>query len=146
MIRVQSLQLSAFCHATEDLQKVCRCFNTFLPVELKESVKPTVRTVRGHHGNPIEMVQLSLKGEEARSSALKIFSGLEDKELQRLLVTLPDMFEGSKLFLRFSKHSAFKGLQNLTSGGDAVKVIIGFSGYLKSKNYVEVLTEAGLIG
>lgn len=146
MIRVQSLQLSTFCHATEDLQKVYRCFDAFLPSSLGGNVRPSVRSVRGHHGNPIEMVQLFLQGEDAQSSAINIFSRINPADLQRLLESLPRMFDGSKLFLRFSKYSAFKGLESLASGGEVVKAVIGFNGYLRNKSYVEILAEAGLIG
>jgi RNA binding exosome subunit len=145
VVRVKSVNLSVMCYATEDLTKVAKGLGIFLDI-LHYSTKLTTLKAEGHYGDEISILSINLKNQEAEACAKRIFSHLDQEAIRTILNSAELRFDGSKLFLRFSKFDAYFGRIVLASGGDAIKVVVGFNGYLKGKSYDDILKEAGLIG
>lgn len=145
VVRVKSVNLSVMCYATEDLTKVAKGLGIFLDI-LHHSTKLTTLKAEGHYGDEISILNINLKNQEAEACAKRIFSHLDQEAIRTILNSAELRFDGSKLFLRFSKFDAYFGRIVLASGGDAIKVVVGFNGYLKGKTYDDILKEAGLIG
>ena len=109
------MYVRAFCHATEDLEKVKLAVSNV--VGSKEMV---LRYAEGVHGNPITIVEATLLDPDSIAGFL---SRLSVGDLHALLPTLERRVdEGCNLFLKVDKQSAFKGLVLLGSGDDVISI------------------------
>ncbi|MEM0120463.1 MAG: RNA-binding domain-containing protein [Thermoprotei archaeon] len=145
MARVRNVSLSAICYATEDIAKVVKSLGTLLGATI-QTTRISTNRAEGHYGDEITLVNINLENKEAEDCAKRIFSSLDKQVIDLILSTANLRFDGSKLFLRFSKFDAYVGRIVLGEGGDSIKVVIAFSGYLKGKTYYNIFREAGLIG
>lgn len=109
------LHARAFCHATEDLDKV----KTALQNTVGEADIRISRT-EGHHGNPITIVETSVEMMREISS---FFERLEKDDLRLLLETLPSRVDdGCNLFIKIDKQAAYSGRIRMKRNGDVVSV------------------------
>lgn len=143
LVSVERVELSVFGYATEDPQKVAACLSTLLGLP-QEKVFAT--KAKGHYGDEISVFSVTIDGAEAEACAKKIFSLMNQENLRRILDTIDMRFDGSRLFLRISKFDACLGQAALMDGGDTIKVVIKFKGYLKGKKPLQILEESGLVG
>ncbi|PSO04246.1 hypothetical protein B9Q13_04990 [Candidatus Marsarchaeota G2 archaeon ECH_B_SAG-G16] len=88
---------------------------------------------------------MALKGDKAAKSAQLLIASMNPHDLDYLLSTLENRTEGSRIFLKFSKFKAFYGQKELVDRGDAIKVILSFSGYFKGLPPKSILSKVGLI-
>lgn len=113
--RFKGLYARAFCHATEDLDKVRLAVSNVIGSKTAE-----LRNAEGVHGNPITIVEASLLDPDSIAGFL---SRLGDSDLQGLLQTLEKRVdEGCNLFIKVDKQSAFKGQVRLGSGDDVISI------------------------
>lgn len=111
------LYARAFCHATEDLEKVKRALlNTIGDAEIQTS-----RT-EGHHGNPITIVESSVESIEEIS---RFFEKLATDDLRFVLDTLSTrMDEGCNLFLKIDKQAAYEERIRMGRNNDVISIRI----------------------
>ena len=103
---IQSLDVSYFLHATEDIGKVNPAV-----AELIGSKAPfEVEQMTGHFGNPIERVELHLHGDEAARSLESLVTKLPSSLRADLLRGIDELVdEHSSLFLRLDKQKLVRG-------------------------------------
>jgi RNA binding exosome subunit len=111
------LYARAFCHATEDLEKVKLALrNTIGDAEIH-----TART-EGHHGNPITIVESSLESAEEIS---RFFEKLTIDDLRFVLDTLPTRVDdGCNLFLKIDKQAAYEEHIRMGHNDDVISIRI----------------------
>ena len=124
-IRVERLTLSTSAHSTEDEGKVEEALLNVLPSELRRSAQVEKTRVVGHYGNPIVIMRLELKGDEAHRAFRHIVSSLDDLDKRLILSTLDlRLDEGGRLYLRLSKQDAYLGRLMLYEGDDIIKLVV----------------------
>jgi len=111
------LYARAFCHSTEDLEKVKRSMTNALgDVELK------VTSTEGYHGNPILLLNATVTDMD---DIVEFFSKLGPDEREIILETLGSRLDDScNLFVRLNKQAAFKEDVQLESGDDVISIRI----------------------
>jgi hypothetical protein len=122
---IDRLEVETHAHATEDLDKVIQALNNLVGQVTYETIQ-----VQGHYGNPITVVKAAMgkaSGECLDVVAKRLLSMLSDADRQLLLLSLDERMDGDKLYLRFNKQSAYRGLARLDDGGDVIKVVIHFN-------------------
>lgn len=122
---IDRLEVETHAHATEDLGKVIQALNNLVGQVTYETIQ-----VQGHYGNPITVVKAAMgkaSGECLDVMAKRLLSMLSDADRQLLLLSLDERMDGDKLYLRFNKQSAYRGLARLDDGGDVIKVVIHFN-------------------
>src|SRR2546428_6341934 len=109
-----SVDLRAFCHATEDAARVEKALRTLSP----EASIDTEAT-EGHHGNPILMLRCRLQKDDAINAFWRRVkaAGL----LEMILDQLDDRIdEDAVLHFRFDKQNAYKSSLQLAKNEDAI--------------------------
>jgi RNA binding exosome subunit len=116
--RVQSVEVVYFVHATEDPARLERAATELLGVR----PPPETETLEGHFGNRIVRVRFHAVGDEAESTAMRVFGAMPPemrKEVASRAGSLVD--EHSSLYLRFDKQTLVLGRLS-PGGGDPVRV------------------------
>jgi hypothetical protein len=111
------LYARAFCHATEDLEKVERALSNVIG-----DAEIQIERTEGHHGNPITIVESSVESIEEIS---RFFERLEVDDLRFVLDTLSTrMDEGCNLFLKIDKQAAYQEHIRMGRNDDVVSIRI----------------------
>jgi RNA-binding protein len=135
-----------FCvHATEDLDKVLKAFQTLLPIENEEyEITFNENSTEGHYGNPITFLETRIKNKKAikilvNNLAVKL-SSLDKTEITE---TLDRCFEKGSLYLRVDKQAALQGKIRLVTS-DPIRIRIRFR-KSKLEAVTQVCKEIGLL-
>ena len=140
---IQSVEISYFIHATEDLQRVTRAvadrFELSNPPELEE--------LEGHFGNKIVHVHHHLTGVEAMATFRAMVSFIGSAGVRELLAGLElTLDERKALYIRFSKQELLKGVAVLSSI-DPIRVKVKPRGFMMKGDagqfYAKMMGEAG---
>jgi RNA binding exosome subunit len=123
---IERVEVTAIAHATEDPEKVLEAIANLLGLEDLGDVEAT--TVKGHHGNPITYLKLTLKGKKAKEAFENLINMMDDLEFELLLRSVEERSERSKLYLRFDKQRAYLGEARLSGGSDVVRFVVVFKG------------------
>ena len=128
MYAVQSVEISAIAHATDDLEKVQAALTTILPESLRGRQLFTRRYLEGHYRNPITTFEAKLtkptEVEEFTTSFFRQLSKSEKLRIERDLALHSDP-EGN-LYVRLDKQRAFRGTVEL-GGEDPIRVRLKFN-------------------
>ena len=118
-----SLRISAIVHATEDSRKVDRAIANVCPAF--GSAEPVVARAKGHHGNQITTVGLTVKNPRAAENCIReIWNRLSALDKEVIISSLASRMDSSgTLFLRIDKQAAFRGVVRLQDS-DPIKVSI----------------------
>ena len=133
-VKVLRASIKAFAHATEDINKVRNALKNILPDEIKNAINNlNVTTVKGHYGNEINILDLTLSKNDSYSLLKNILCKLEETERNILLASLSSRSDvkRSHLYVRLSKQDAYLGKLKLLDGSDVIKLVITFSGAKK---------------
>ena len=122
---VLSLRISTIVHATEDPGKVDRAIRNLC--QLDGSIQPFANRVKGHYGNQITSLVLTVKNSKAAENCLKdIWTRLSVLDRDAVHSSLTSRVDNSgTLFLRVDKQGAFKGTIRLQDT-DPIKLGISF--------------------
>ncbi len=117
---IQSLEITCFVHATEDLEKIEQAVDRLLG----QDTNPETEQLEGHFGNPIVRVRVHLIGKEAETGFGHLVDSFPSGVLGRIISELEShLDEHSALFLRLDKQSLVSGSISLgTSDPVRVKV------------------------
>jgi hypothetical protein len=110
--------VSTFAHATEDVERVLVAMKNVLPKEAKIDVKK----LRGHHGNPISMLESKITRKAVlRKWWANLIEMLGEAEIEKIRWALPTKIDEScRLYLRFDKQRAYLGELVSTEGEDTI--------------------------
>lgn len=112
----------AFCHATEDLDRVKAAMHNVVGDALL-----SVRRAEGSHGNPILIIESHQDGDEPANLFLQ---KMGQDDLSRILDSLESRLdEGCNLFVRLDKQKAFAGTCALATTGDVILVRLKVQAY-----------------
>ncbi|MCS7097086.1 MAG: hypothetical protein NZ926_01185 [Candidatus Methanomethylicia archaeon] len=125
---ISEISFNAFCHVTEDLDKVQSAMLNLLPEPFRSNINIVKEIMEGHYGNTIFNLKVHIIDKEIIESTLKyICEKLCELDKRLLFRTFNLRFDKSKnLYLRFDKGEAYKGLLRLCDGGDVVRMILKF--------------------
>ncbi len=130
------LVFRAYCHATEDVQKVEDALRF-----ISHTNKITHKSMKGYYGNPI----IVMEGELKKSKDIRaFFSELKNNNLTaKIIDELSDRIdEGCKLYMRFDKQSAFEKIYALARHDDVISVNAKIKVYpTKKENAVKLVKE-----
>ena len=107
--KVVSVRISAIVHATEDSRKVDRAIaNVCLAFG---SAEPVVARAKGHHGNQIATLGLTVKNPKVAGNCMReIWNRLSALDKEAIISSLASRMDKSgTLFLRIDKQAAFRG-------------------------------------
>lgn len=125
---VQSVEISAIAHATDDLEKVQVALTTILPESLKGRQLFTRRYLEGHYRNPITTFEARLTKpadvEVFTSNFFRQLSKSEKLRIERDLALHSDP-EGN-LYVRIDKQRAFRGIIELGEE-DPIRIRLKFN-------------------
>ena len=125
---VQSVEISAIAHATDDLEKVQAALTTILPESLKGRQLFTRRYLEGHYRNPITTFEARLTKpadvEVFTSNFFRQLSKSEKLRIERDLALYSDP-EG-RLYIRIDKQRAFRGMIELGEE-DPIRIRLKFN-------------------
>lgn len=136
--KVSNLEISFFSHATEDPEKVLRAAKNLFPPDLKIETEFKSSKLRGYFGNPI----ISFKGKVKRKEAFELFkyiiNQLSQTERDLIVRDLGLYMDGSNLYLRLNKQSAYRKRFRLGKE-DPIRIKVRF----KTKKIDEVISIIG---
>ena len=124
---VDSIQITAISHATEDPDKIARAIaQVFSPATSRMEAEK--RTVKGHFGNPITTFLSNARGKQTDGLLDELYTRLRPRDQTRLLEELGSRIdEDGRLHLRFDKQDCFRGSLRLEDE-DPVKVTVSLRG------------------
>jgi RNA binding exosome subunit len=109
---VSMLIARVYVHATEDPDKVMKALRNVV------EGRYVMRSTRGHHGNVIQIVEVKLTECDAFEALRSIITRLDDVEFLLMLSGI----EESRLYVKFDKQQAYRGVLKVSHGDDVVYV------------------------
>jgi RNA binding exosome subunit len=106
------LTARVYVHATENLDKVMKALRNVV------EGRYVMRSTRGHHGNVIHIVEVKLTECDAFEALRSIITRLDDVEFLLMLSGI----EESRLYVKFDKQQAYRGVLKVSHGDDVVYV------------------------
>jgi RNA binding exosome subunit len=133
LAKAASLRISAIVHATEDSRKVNHAIKNIC--HFNGSAEPAVNRAKGHHGNQITTLALTVKNSKAAEKCLgDIWDRLAVLDRDSVFSSLASRVDTSgTLFLRIDKQEAFKRIIRLRDS-DPIKVGISFKTFQSKRN------------
>ncbi len=109
------LHARAFCHATEDLERVRLAMANVLG-----DVETRISRTAGIHGNPITVLKTVINDHE---SIMNFVKQLTEEDLEELLRSLDSRIDDDcNLFIRIDKQEAYQGRVRLARGDDMISI------------------------
>jgi len=106
--QIAYIDIRAFAHATEDVNKVLNAVRNTLPAELVDTVTFKKTNLTGHHGNPIVLLETRIKEPEATQAVFqKLSSSLSILEKEQLNSEISQHLEKGNLYIRLDKQYAY---------------------------------------
>ncbi len=109
---VSMLTARVYVHATENPDKVMKALRNVV------AGRYVMKSTRGHHGNVIHIVEVKLTECDAFEALRSIITRLDDVEFLLMLSGI----EESKLYVKFDKQQAYRGVLKVSHGDDVVYV------------------------
>jgi RNA binding exosome subunit len=110
---VREVEVSAFAHATEDVEKVEKAMRNILPEESRDIIFKRM-PLTGYHGDPITVVTGKIRKKGATGVLRNVVRELSSLDQQRLLDESEERLDGGgNLYIRFDKQKAYLGRASL---------------------------------
>jgi len=138
------VEIRVFAHATEDENKVIKAVQNLLPEDHLDEVTFRKTNLKGHHGNPILLLQTKIKKKEILNGLIKkISKNLSEIDKEALKREFDRHLEKGSVFLRFDKQAAFEG-EIKTCSADPIHVRLKFRKE-RGKEIFQICKEIGLL-
>lgn len=127
---ISSISYSTIAHSTEDLGRVGRALQALLPVSMRPTHQPSISEATGHHGNPIHLLALEIKGKTEPTDAFEYLLRLLPMA-DRLMIRdqIMTYWDGrSTVFLRLDKQSCLTGRPRLSTADDVIRAKVSLLG------------------
>ena len=122
---IASAKISTLVHATEDRRKVIVALNQVCS-EDKFHPRVTKQVLKGHFGNPITRIDLSLSGRAASAFFDDFWAKLPSEDRGAALAELDRRVDDEgKLHLRVDKQECFRGVPRI-GDQDSMKIEIAY--------------------
>lgn len=121
---IKRVEITAFCHPTEDMKKVKRAFSTISPIE------PIISRTHTHFDSDMYILNSVLTRKGDISKFVEIIKSMSKGDRNELLNTLDSRVdENGNLYVRFDKFAALNGDIKLGDNTEPVSVTIKFVSY-----------------
>jgi len=102
------IDVRAFAHATEDIEKVAKAVSNILPTGLADEVVLKKTDLKGHYGNPIVLLETRIEKSDLTEVVFrKLASGLSSLDKEFLNSEIEQHLTKGNLFMRLDKQSAY---------------------------------------
>jgi len=129
------LEYRAYCHATEDEEKVLCALKNALG-----EIKTERRFVTGYHGNPVVLLRGKLG---TRKAIVEFFRRLKANDLKRIISELEQRIdENFMIHIRVDKQAAYEGHLEILNKIDAIDIAIKIESFPASyERALKIATE-----
>ncbi len=143
-VKIGSISVETFCHATEDLQKVQEALKTLCNLKdaKDEDIGLSKHYVYGGYGNMIVMLKTELSEDPSKTIVFQNLSAKMSREDKiSLYQTFDRQVEGKHLFARYNKQVALQGGVKVATE-DPIRVKIQFNmGFVKKNQNAEIIKQ-----
>ena len=135
------VKIDTILHATEDIDKILRCF--LENFNLKQE-KFNVQNLTGHFNNPITLLSINLKKKEAEEFIRNLLTKISKSDFDEIYENVEELISSSGLKLKIDKQRMLNG-EIMLEQRDAIKINISCPVYVKkdSKKIYQQLLELG---
>jgi hypothetical protein len=143
-IPIAYVDVRAFVHATEDVDKVEAALRNTLPTETVDTVTLERSNLTGHHGNPIVIIQAKIKEKGTVQKFFeKLASGLSVMDKESLSSEIKEHLEKGNLYVRLDKQSAYMNELRLGQT-DSIHLKVHFKKH-GTEEVIEICRKFGLV-
>ena len=135
------VKIDTILHATEDIDKILRCFLENFNLEQE---KFNVQNLTGHFNNPITLLSINLKKKEAEEFIRNLLTKISKSDFDEIYENVEELISSSGLKLKIDKQRILDG-KIMLEQTDAIKLNISCPVYVKkdSKKIYQQLLELG---
>ena len=135
------VKIDTILHATEDIDKILRCFLENFNLEQE---KFNVQNLTGHFNNPITLLSINLKKKEAEEFIRNLLTKISKSDFDEIYENVEELVSSSGLKLKIDKQRILDG-KIMLEQRDAIKINISCPVYVKkdSKKIYQQLLELG---
>ena len=135
------VKIDTILHATEDIDKILRCFLENFNLEQE---KFNVQNLTGHFNNPITLLSINLKKKEAEEFIRNLLTKISKSDFDEIYENVGELISSSGLKLKIDKQRILDG-KIMLEQRDAIKINISCPVYVKkdSKKIYQQLLELG---
>lgn len=147
-VSISQIEVTAFCHATENCSHVEESIRNLFPRELRTSIKINRVLEHGYYGNPIYILSVKVSDKHLIASTVSyLASKLESLEKTLLRSTFDLRYDPrtSRFVVRFSKQDLYLGYLKVTDSDDVVKLVLYLKNAKRKTNAFSFLEGIGLI-
>lgn len=147
MLKIHRIELSVYCHATEDPVKVITSLKNLIPPSLRDKVRIVKQSVKGYYGNVITIIKTVISGRDAVETIKYIASKVSSVEKSILRASLKARYNArdNRVFFRFDKQELYRGRIVVSDSDDIVHMTLSFKGKGGLEDVEKLLSEIGLI-
>ena len=137
------VKIDTILHATEDIDKILRCFLENFNLEQE---KFNVQNLTGHFNNPITLLSINLKKKEAEEFIRNLLTKISKSDFDEIYENVEELISSSGLKLKIDKQRILDG-KIMLEQRDAIKINISCPVYVKkdSKRIYQQLLELGTV-
>lgn len=147
-VEVSHVEITTFCHATEDCSRVVEAVKNLLPTELKTAVKIVEDKKEGYYGNPITILNLKITDKQHLDMFLNYLASRTSSIEKNILKATFDLRfdpKTGRFVIRYSKQDLCLGDIKISDADDVVKLVVYLKNAKRKENVLEYLKTIGLI-
>lgn len=147
MLRINRIELTTYCHATEDEKKVLSSLLNLVPEDIRSKIRITKQTVKGYYGNIITIIKAVISGKEAVKTLEYIGSKMSNVEKSIVRASLRIRYDErtNRVFFRFDKQELYRGRIVISDSDDIVHMAISFKGKGGLSDIEKIFSDVGLM-
>ncbi|MEM0097342.1 MAG: RNA-binding domain-containing protein [Conexivisphaerales archaeon] len=128
--KVRTIEVNAFVHETEDLQKIESSVKNLIP---EASIQE--EDLKGHYGTIIKKINLKFNGPGSDQKLTSLFSKIDAFKRGDIYSQIIKGMEYNKIYIRIDKQELVKNLIKL-NGDNQIKIIITFYSARDAREYL----------
>lgn len=147
-VEVTNIEISTYCHATEDCSRVESALRNVLHQDIRNNIKVNYSWLEGYYGNSIGVLSIKLTSKNHIEAVLShLASALDELEKSVLKTTFDLRFDPKtgKFVIRLSKQDLYHGSLKVVDSDDVVKLILYIKNAKKRDNVVSYLQSIGIL-
>jgi len=135
------VKIDTILHATEDIDKILKCFLENFNLEQE---KFNIQNLTGHFDNPITLLSINLKKKEAEEFIRNLLTKISKSDFDEIYENVGELISSSGLKFKIDKQKMLYG-KIILEQRDAIKINISCPVYVKkdSKKIYQQLLELG---
>lgn len=140
-----SVEITTYCHATEDPEKVKAALKELLPLEIREEADKIIleESYKGHFGNPIKILKIKIEKKKAEKVFKHLLKLMKKEDLEYFSVTLDGHVDHNmNVYIRLDKQSVFLGSPRILDSDDVIKIKIKFSKLASREDIFALINKA----